>query len=136
MSRRRHKGLSRRTRFFVLQRDLFTCQYCGRTAPAVPLDVDHIVPVASGGEDDVFNLVAACQLMARHFGISFDRDAPAAWVERLFDSDVTLADLKDAARRSSDWAGFERDANDTLYDIACGRHRPRAATALDGRRLA
>ena len=44
----------------MLQRDDYTCRYCGGKAPAVVLDVDHIVPVRDGGTDEMDNLVAAC----------------------------------------------------------------------------
>ena len=54
------KPASRGTRFKVLQRDEFTCRYCGGKPPAVVLDVDHIVPVRDGGTDDLDNLVTAC----------------------------------------------------------------------------
>lgn len=54
------KGLSKRTRFAVFKRDLFTCQYCGATPPGVVLEVDHIEPVSGGGSDDEGNLVTAC----------------------------------------------------------------------------
>lgn len=56
----KRKGLSKGTRFEVFKRDAFTCQYCGRTPPAIVLEVDHIVPVADGGSDGQENLVTAC----------------------------------------------------------------------------
>lgn len=56
----KRKGLSKKTRFEVFKRDKFTCQYCGKSAPYVVLEVDHIVPVAEGGDDDMLNLVTAC----------------------------------------------------------------------------
>ena len=43
MSKR--KSLSKKIRFEVFKRDKFTCQYCGKTAPNVVLEVDHIEPV-------------------------------------------------------------------------------------------
>lgn len=52
--------LSVRTRFEVFKRDRFTCSYCGRTPPEVLLEVDHIVPRAAGGTDDLANLTTAC----------------------------------------------------------------------------
>lgn len=52
--------ISVRTRFEVIKRDGFTCQYCGRRSPDVVLEVDHIVPVASGGVDDLMNLTTSC----------------------------------------------------------------------------
>lgn len=55
------KSLSQRRRFAILERDNFTCQYCGRGAPEVKLHVDHIVAVARGGTDDESNLLTACR---------------------------------------------------------------------------
>ena len=50
--------LSLRTRFEVLKRDRFTCQYCG--AAGGTLEVDHVKPICEGGSDDPKNLVTAC----------------------------------------------------------------------------
>lgn len=47
-------------RYDILERDKFTCQYCGRKAPDVILVVDHIIPVSKGGLNDVSNLATAC----------------------------------------------------------------------------
>ena len=47
-------------RFKVFNRDKFTCQYCGMSAPHVVLHVDHIKPKALGGSDDLANLITAC----------------------------------------------------------------------------
>jgi hypothetical protein len=54
-------SLSKKTRFEVFKRDGFRCQYCGACAPDVLLVVDHIVPVASGGKNNVLNLLTACE---------------------------------------------------------------------------
>ena len=54
------KAISKRTRFEVFKRDGFTCQYCGAAPPNVVLEVDHIEPVAAGGDNDEGNLVTAC----------------------------------------------------------------------------
>ena len=48
-------------RFEVLQRDQFTCQYCGAKAPTVELVIDHRIPWAMGGQTVVENLVTACR---------------------------------------------------------------------------
>lgn len=59
--KRARKGMSQRLRFAVLTRDGFKCRYCGAPAPDVRLTVDHVIPVAKGGTDDMDNLVAACE---------------------------------------------------------------------------
>lgn len=56
----RRKNITKKTRFEVFKRDSFTCQYCGKQAPEVVLQVDHIKPVAGGGDNDILNLVTSC----------------------------------------------------------------------------
>lgn len=46
------------TRRIVFSRDGFACTYCG--AADVPLQCDHVVPVARGGSDEIDNLTTAC----------------------------------------------------------------------------
>lgn len=53
-------SITKKIRFEVFKRDSFTCQYCGRQAPDVILEVDHIDPKAKGGSDDILNLVTSC----------------------------------------------------------------------------
>jgi len=60
MARAKRVGLSKKTRFEVFKRDGFTCQYCGAHPPAVILEVDHIVSVAEGGDNDADNLITSC----------------------------------------------------------------------------
>ena len=55
------KSLSKKIRFEVFKRDHFTCQYCGRMAPDVVLEVDHIKPVSKGGTNDIVNLITSCK---------------------------------------------------------------------------
>jgi hypothetical protein len=53
-------AVSKKTRFEVFKRDSFACQYCGQSAPEVILEVDHIIPVSKGGDNDVTNLITSC----------------------------------------------------------------------------
>jgi hypothetical protein len=55
------KGLSKKVRFEVFKRDSFTCQYCGKSAPGVILEVDHIKPVSKDGDNEITNLITACK---------------------------------------------------------------------------
>ena len=47
-------------RWRILQRDGFTCQYCGQRAPDVILSVDHITSIRDGGSDEADNLITCC----------------------------------------------------------------------------
>ena len=63
------RAVGQRLRYQVLQRDKFTCQSCGRCAPDVRLNVDHIQPVswdsdweATDNLDDYQTLCEDCNL--------------------------------------------------------------------------
>jgi CRISPR/Cas system Type II protein with McrA/HNH and RuvC-like nuclease domain len=53
-------SLSKKLRFEVFKRDMFTCQYCGSKPPSVILEVDHIFPKSKGGKDSIDNLLCSC----------------------------------------------------------------------------
>ena len=55
------KQVSKKIRFEVFKRDNFTYQYCGRKAPDVVLEVDHITPVAESGDNSIMNLITSCK---------------------------------------------------------------------------
>lgn len=56
----KRKAISKKLRFEVFKRDNFTCQYCGRKAPDVVLEVDHLNPVSKGGKNELINLTTSC----------------------------------------------------------------------------
>jgi len=56
----KRKQISKKTRFEVFKRDSFLCQYCGNHPPLVTLEVDHINPIANGGDNSIDNLVTSC----------------------------------------------------------------------------
>lgn len=60
MARQKREGISTKTRFDVFKRDGFVCTYCGAHPPQVILHVDHIVPVAEGGANDMDNYTTSC----------------------------------------------------------------------------
>lgn len=57
---KKRKPISNKLRFEVFKRDKFTCQYCGKRAPDVVLNIDHITPVAAGGKNELLNLATSC----------------------------------------------------------------------------
>ena len=56
----KRKSITKKVRFEVFKRDSFTCQYCGKSAPDTVLEVDHIIPVSKGGDNDISNLITSC----------------------------------------------------------------------------
>ena len=49
------------SRFNVLYRDKFQCQYCAVKLPPKKLTLDHILPISRGGRNSWENVVTACQ---------------------------------------------------------------------------
>lgn len=49
------------SRYNVLLRDLFTCQYCLKEFPPHLLTIDHVLPRYEGGKTLWDNVVAACE---------------------------------------------------------------------------
>ena len=50
-------GRWKKLRITILNRDGWTCTYCGDVAT----EVDHIIPLKRGGSDDPENLTSACR---------------------------------------------------------------------------
>lgn len=48
--------------FIILNRDNFTCVYCGRSPveDGIKLHLDHVIPISKGGESNAANLVTSC----------------------------------------------------------------------------
>lgn len=110
--------VSTRTRFEVFKRDRFTCHYCGRTPPAVLLEVDHIIPRAAGGTDNRENLITACQdcnrgkagnLLEEGSAPAVNRDAVAELAERV-EQAKAYAELMQA------WRAIEGDQVQQVID--------------------
>ncbi len=54
--KRYNSAYYKRVRAEVLQRDYFTCHYCGQIANTA----DHLIPISKGGTDQAENMVACC----------------------------------------------------------------------------
>ena len=73
-------------RFEVFKRDGFCCAYCNRSVPEVVLEVDHIIPRAEGGGDEMENLITACWDCNRGKGATLlDSRAPVLDIETQTD---------------------------------------------------
>ena len=97
----KRKALSKKIRFEVFKRDGFKCQYCGRSAPDVLLEVDHIVPVAEGGKNDLLNLVTSCKDCNRGKGKNPLSDESA--VERQRKQLEDLNELREQTEMMIQW---------------------------------
>ena len=64
-------------RKYVYQRDNYQCQSCGKTEQETKLNIDHIIPLATGGSNDMSNLQTLCskcnQKKKHHFDSRFKR---------------------------------------------------------------
>lgn len=47
-------------RLAIFERDDNVCQYCDRAFPSQEMTIDHIIPLAAGGVDEVWNYVTCC----------------------------------------------------------------------------
>lgn len=99
------KPLSKRTRFEVFKRDLFTCQYCGAKPPAVLLECDHIEPRALGGGNEEGNLITACEACNRGkaaISLQVIPESLADRAARVAEAEEQLAAYRETMRERED----------------------------------
>ena len=64
-------------RQYVLERNNYQCQSCGKQSSVAKLNIDHIIPLATGGSNDISNLQVLCsqcnQRKKHHFDSRFQR---------------------------------------------------------------
>lgn len=111
------KSISKKTRFEVFKRDGFCCQYCGKSAPDVVLEVDHIDPVSKGGADELLNYVTAC------------RDCNAGKSDRTLDDNSVLQkqrlQLQELSERREqlammlEWRNGLKSIKEEAIDVVC-----------------
>lgn len=105
------RPLSGRERFKVLERDGFSCQYCGRRPPEATLHVDHVVPRSLGGTNDPSNLAAACRRCnlgksASMIGAEHMSDIPAEQMGDRVSWDINLmyyTDIDEIPGNATTW---------------------------------
>jgi hypothetical protein len=109
-------GLSKKVRFEVFKRDSFTCQYCGKKAPDVVLQVDHIEPISKGGSDEFLNLTTSCQPC--NAGKSDRRLDDSSVVMKQRSQLEDLQDRQEQLRMLIDWQRSLVDTESHLVDEA------------------
>ena len=55
------KAISDKLRWQILTRDGFRCRYCRADSTESKLEIDHVLPVAQGGGNEIGNLLTACR---------------------------------------------------------------------------
>ena len=78
MSKNLRINIPQAVRKYVLQRNNYQCQSCGRNNTETQLNIDHIIPLATGGSNDISNLQVLCsrcnQQKKHHFDPRFRRN--------------------------------------------------------------
>jgi hypothetical protein len=108
--------LKKSVRFEVFKRDSFTCQYCGQKSPDVVLEIDHITPVADGGDNDILNLVTACK--ACNAGKSDRLLSSSAAIDKRRAQLEDLEDRRQQLEMLHQWHMSLVDLNDQAVDMA------------------
>lgn len=64
-------------RKYVFERDRYQCKSCGQTNLETNLTIDHIIPLARSGQNDISNLQTLCrtcnQQKKHHIDLRFRR---------------------------------------------------------------
>lgn len=129
---RKRSTVSTRTRFEVFKRDAFTCQYCGGKPPAVVLHVDHVIPVAGGGGNEIDNLVTSCKdcnLGKSDVPLTDRRPAPSA---------DTILDMREAREQLEAYQHYlleERKQREVYAEHVASEIRSRFSCRLADRHL-
>lgn len=114
------KAIPKKIRFEVFKRDRFTCQYCGRMSPDVILEIDHINPVAEGGENDLLNLITACRDCNRGKGKTLLSDNTV--IKKQQDQLIDLAERKEQSDMMIAWKAdllnIKEDQIESINDLA------------------
>lgn len=132
MSKR--KALSKRTRFEVFKRDSFTCQYCGGKAPEIILVIDHIQPVAGGGDNDLLNLITSCENC--NAGKSDKLLSDSSAVSKSHNQAALLQERRQQIEMLAEWHQYLREFRKKESDIAIDHLRDVSGWGLNdhGRR--
>jgi hypothetical protein len=114
---KKRTALTKKIRFEVFKRDRFTCQYCGRMAPEVVLNADHIHPVAKGGTNDIVNLVTSCHACNSGKSDRLINESDAVRIQSA--QMLELAEKREQLQMMADWRRELSDLEHELNDFLC-----------------
>ncbi len=111
------KTISKKIRFEVFKRDSFTCQYCGKSAPDVILEIDHIKPVSKGGTNDILNLVTSCkECNSGKSNTELDDDSVVAKQKRQLDE---MNERYEQLKMMVEWRDNLRNIKNMEFESVC-----------------
>ena len=108
------KNISKKTRFEIFKRDRFQCQYCGSVPPDVVLEIDHIKPVAQGGDNSISNLMTACFSCNR--GKGKRTLANSDFLKKSYKEISNLAARKEQLEMMMEWHNGLKDLNNEIFN--------------------
>lgn len=86
------KKLKQSERVAIFEKTGGHCAYCGSALELSKMQIDHIIPVSRGGEDDEKNMIAACR-SCNHYKSTLlledFREEIGKWHQRLMRDSVT-----------------------------------------------
>ena len=116
MSKKR-EPISKKLRFEIFKRDKFQCQYCGKVAPDVILEVDHIKPVVDGGDNNIMNLVTSCFDCNRGKGQRKLSDSET--LKKSYREIKRLSDRKEQLEMMMQWRNISLTKTEDEFDYLC-----------------
>lgn len=115
----KRRAISKKLRFEVFKRDSFTCQYCGKKAPDVVLEIEHINPVSKGGTNSVLNLLTSCEACNAGKGDRTLSDAAA--LSKAHEQAHRLQERRAQIKMMADWnislVNSETDEVEAFCDV-------------------
>jgi len=119
----KRKSLSKKTRFEVFKRDGFVCGYCGSHPPSVVLEIDHIIPIASGGENVEENLITSCFDCNRGKGARSLNSIPQSLKEKganLKEKEDQITEYKKLLSKKKRRINKDIKTIDSIFSESCG----------------
>lgn len=132
----KRKPISSSVRWSVFQRDGFCCRYCGVQAGAegVSLTIDHLLPVAEGGDNRIDNLVSAC---SRCNGGKGAKVIDAIPVGDHVDENTRhrLRSLVETRARIAEEIQAQEDLDQEIINMKCRAYRSKSTVIVPGERV-
>lgn len=97
----RARSVSQNIKFRIMERDNYTCVYCGEKCIENELNIDHIVPYSKGGVSDINNLATSCISCNREkYNNRHEREAEILELVKLRNKELAYFTNKDVLERN------------------------------------